>query len=452
MAKRFRNCTLDQPYLVPPTLQDWLPEGHLARFMAKVAEELDLSRLYGKYERKDGRGLAAYHPLMMVRLMLYSYAVGKRSSRQIERATYEEVPFRYLAADTHPDHDTIAQFRKENLEMMGVLFAEVLRLCKKAGLVKLGHVAIDGTKIHANASRQQSRSYPEMKEEEQRWQQMVQGVLAEAAGVDEAEDAQYGAGCRGDELPEELNTTAKQIEKIRQAKRALEEEARFKAAEVERERAEAGGKPRNEAEKKRWQRSKQGVGSKLGNLVDPDSRIMKQSGSPGFLQGYNGQIAVDGESQVVVAAEVTQQAHDKRQLVPMIKLVKRNVGRKPKLVTADAGYWSSEALQNRALKYIRMLVPPDGARTDGLSRNRPANAIAESMRRKLRRLQGKLDYGRRKAIVEPVFGCWKEQRNFRRFLLRGLEGVRAEWLLLCATHNLQKLFRRRMALAHAAGA
>ena len=353
MAKRFRECTLDQPYLLPPSLQDWLPEGHLARFIATVAEELDLSELYAKYERRDGRGLAAYHPLMMVRLLLYGYATGKRSSRQIERATYEEVPFRYLAADQHPDHDTIANFRKENLEIVAGLFAGVLQLCKRAGIVTLGHVAVDGTKVHANASRRQSRRHKELAEEERRLQEIVAGILADAEITDRIEDEQYRRGRRGDELPEELNTTAKQIEKIRAAKRALEEEAREQAAEAERERSKAEGKPRNEAQKKRWQRAKNGPDEKRGNLVDPDSRVMKASGGPGFLQGYNGQIAVDQQWQIIVAADVTGQPQDKRQLLPMIQQVCLNVGSKPKLVTADAGYWSSEALNHPLLRSIR---------------------------------------------------------------------------------------------------
>jgi transposase len=447
MAKRFRECTLDQPYLLPPSLQDWLPEDHLARFFAQVAAELDLSEIYGRYERKDGRGLAAYHPLMMTRLLLYGYVTGKRSSRQIEKATYEEVPFRYLAADQHPDHDTIANFRKEHLAVLARLFTQALRMCQRAGMVKLKHVAMDGTKISANASRESSRSYEQLEEEERRLGQLVNQLLADAEAVDQAEDAQYGEG-RGDELPEELNTAEKQRARIRAAKAALEAEAREHAAEAERERQEAGGKPRNSAERKRWQRaSATPQTEKRGNLVDPDSRMMKESGRPAFLQGYNAQIAVDGEWQVVVAATVTQRPQDRRQLLPLAQAVRRNVGRKPKLISADAGYWSTEALEHPALKNIRLLVPPDGAVARHDSPNRPSNSLARSMRHKLRLRKGRMDYSRRKAIVEPVFGYWKERWNFRRFLLRGLENVTAEWLLHCTTHNLRKLFLCRKAQA-----
>ena len=442
--KRFRECTLDQPYLLPPSLQDWLPEGHLARFVAKVAEELDLGNLYAKYERRDGRGLAAYHPLLMVRLLMYGYATGKRSSRQLERATFEEVPFRYLAADQHPDHDTIAVFRKENLDVITSLFAQILKLCKQAGLVKLGHVAIDGTKIHANASRDHNRPYRELEEEEQRLRAVVRDLLQQAEMVDAAEDEKYGVRQRGDELPEELNTTEKQLVAIRAAKKAIEEEQRQRAAEAEEERKDAGGKPRNEAEKKRWQRAKNAISDRRGNLVDPDSRLMKQSGNAAFLQGYNGQIAVDAACQIIVAAQVSQNPHDKRLLVPMAKLLRSNVGRKPKLITADAGYWSSEALTDKSLKNIRVLVPPDGARSQGDAPSRPANQIAQSMRRKLTRIKGRIDYARRKAIVEPVFGCLKEHRGVRRFLLRGLAGVNAEWLLIALTHNVRKLFGNQL--------
>jgi transposase len=442
--KRFRECTLDQPYLLPPSLQDWLPEGHLARFVAEVVETLDLSAVYVKYERGDGRGLAAYHPMLMLRLLIYGYATGRRSSRQMERATYEEVPFRYLTAKQHPDHDTIAAFRKENLDLFTGLFLQVLKLCKQAGLIKLGHIAIDGTKIHANASRDRNLSQRKLSEEEQRLQSLICELLQEADAVDAAEDAQYGAGKRGDELPEELNTAEKRLAAIRAAKQAMEEEHRQRVAAAESERQTAGGKPRNETERKRWQRARQGMEERPGNLVDPDSRRMKQSGhGRAFLQGYNGQIAVDGEGQIIVAAHVSQHPHDKRLLAPMAQLVRRNLGRKPKLITADAGYWSGEALLDPALKNVRVLVPPDGGKAKPGNRYRPRTAVAEAMRRKLASAKGALDYGRRKAIVEPVFGCFKEHRNFRRFLLRGLAAVNAEWLLMALTHNLKKLFGRQ---------
>jgi transposase len=203
MNKQFRTCDLNQPYLLPPSLQDWLPEGHLARLVAEVVDTLDLGEIYARYERKDGRGLAAYHPVLMVRLLMYGYCQGVASSRRIERATYEDVAFRYLAADQHPDHDTIAAFRQEHLESLSKLFVQVLRLCQEAGLVKLGHVALDGTKVKANASKHKAMSYARMEKAEKELEAEVEALLAEAARVDAEEDGKYGKGKRGDELPEE---------------------------------------------------------------------------------------------------------------------------------------------------------------------------------------------------------------------------------------------------------
>src|SRR3989454_1243917 len=247
MSKQFRDCHLDQLLLLPPSLQDWLPEGHLARFVAEVVEALDLSAIYATYEEGDGRRLAAYDPRMMVRLLLYGYCRGKASSWRIERATYDDVAFRYLAADQHPDHDTIADFRKEHLTGLSELFGQVLRLCQEAGLVKLGHVALDGTKVKANASKHKAMSYERMCAAEQQLEQEVAALLARAQAVDAEEDAQYGAGRRGDELPAELARRESRLAKIREAKAALEQEARARAAAgaaargklAERERAEA---------------------------------------------------------------------------------------------------------------------------------------------------------------------------------------------------------------------
>lgn len=352
MGKRFRSDLLDQALLLPPSLHDWLPEGHLARFIADVIEELDLGAVYQSYEG-DGRGLAAYQPAMMVRLLLYGYCLGVASSRKMERATYEDVAFRYLSADAHPDHDTIAAFRKRHLEALAGLFVQVLRLCEKAGLVKLGHVAIDGTKIKANASKHKAMSYERMKETERRLRQEVEELLRGAAAVDEAEDAQYGKGKRGDELPEELARRESRLVKIRAAKAELEREAK-EQAEQQRVEAEAKLAQRREQESR--------TGKKAGghdpkvpdpeqakpepkaqrNFTDPDSRIMPDGANKGsFLQGYNAQAAVDGEAQVIVAAEVTQETNDSHQLVPMIEQVKANAGRKPGTVSADAGYWSA---------------------------------------------------------------------------------------------------------------
>ena len=351
MSQRFRVCDLNQPLLLPPSLQDWLPEGHLARFVSDIVDGLDLSAIYAAYHRKDGRGLAAYHPVMMVRLLLYGYCVGVVSSRKIECRTHEDVAFRYLAADQHPDHDTIASFRQTHLQNLAGLFMQALRLCEKAGLVKLGHVAIDGTKLQANASKHKAMSYERMNEKEKLLKAEVEKLLEEAARTDAEEDAKYGKGKRGDELPVELARRDSRLKKIAEAKAALEQEARERAV-AEKAAVEARLKEREKQEEER--------GKKIGgrppqvpdpeqakpepkaqrNFTDPDSRIMKDGATKSFVQGFNAQAAVDATAQVIVGCAITQQANDKRQLVPMLQQVEQNLGRKPEKATADSGYFS----------------------------------------------------------------------------------------------------------------
>jgi transposase len=457
MGKRFRTDHLDQGLLLPPSLHDWLPERHLARFIAEVIEALDLQDIYRSYAG-DGRGLAAYQPTMMVRVLLYGYCLGVVSSRKIERATYEDLGFRYLSADAHPDHDTIAAFRTRHLTALAGLFVQALRLCEKAGLVKLGHVAIDGTKIKANASKHKAMSYARMTETEARLQQEVEALLRRAAEVDAAEDAQYGPGQRGDELPAELARREVRLAKIREAKAALEQEARDHAAQ---QRAEAEAKIAARAEqaaqtgKKASGRAPQVPDPATAtpdpkaqrNFTDPDSRIMPDGANKGsFLQGYNGQAAVDSHAQIIVAADITQQSNDSQQLVPMIAQVHANVGRAPEVVSADAGYWSEANVTDPGVagidlhiatgrqKHGEQPVPIDEPLAEHAS-------VKEAMRHKLRTAAGHAIYKRRKAIVEPVFGQTKERRGFRRFSFRGAGHVRAEWRLICLTGNLLKLFR-----------
>jgi len=457
MGKRFRIDNMDQALLLPPSLHDWLPEGHLARFIADVIDELDLSVIYRSYEG-DGRGLAAYPPSMMLRLLLYGYCRGVVSSRKMEQATHEDVAFRYLSADTHPDHDTIASFRKRHLAALAGLFVQVLLLCKKAGLVKLGHVAIDGTKIKANASKHKAMSYERMEEAEQRLREEVEELLRRAAATDEAEDAQYGKGKRGDELPAELARRESRLKKIREAKAELEKEAKEKA---ERQRVEAEAKiaERREQEAQTGQKAG-GHDPKVPdpeqakpdakaqrNFTDPESRIMPDGGNKGsFVQAYNAQAAVDSQSQVIVAAELTQQTNDSQQLVPMIEQVVANAGCKPDAVSADAGYWSEANVTDERVTGIDLHIatgrqkheerlgeatgpPPEGA------------TAREAMRHKLGTEAGRSIYKMRKAIVEPVFGHIKEWRGFRRFSFRGVVNARLEWQLICLTGNLLKLYR-----------
>ena len=457
MGKRFRTDNLDQGLLLPPSLHDWLPEGHLARFLADVIDELDLGVIYRSYQG-DGRGLAAYPPSMMLRLLLYGYCRGVVSSRKMEQATHEDVAFRYLSGDTHPDHDTIAAFRKRHLAALAGLFVQVLLLCKKAGLVKLGHVAIDGTKIKANASKHKAMSYERMEEAEQRLRQEVEDLLRQAAATDEAEDAQYGKGKRGDELPAELARRESRLKKIREAKAALEKEAKEKA---ERQRVEAEAKIAERREQEAQTGKKAGghdpkvpdpeqakpEAKAQRNFTDPESRIMPDGGNKGsFVQAYNAQAAVDSQSQVIVAAELTQQTNDSQQLVPMIEQVVANAGCKPDAVSADAGYWSEANVTDERVTGIDLHIatgrqkheerlgeatgpPPEGA------------TAREAMRHKLGTEAGRSIYKMRKAIVEPVFGHIKEWRGFRRFSFRGVVNARLEWQLICLTGNLLKLHR-----------
>ena len=457
MGKRFRTDHLDQTLQMPPSLHDWLPEGHLARFIADVTEELDLGAIYRSYEG-DGRGMAAYEPLMMLRVLLYGYCRGVVSSRKIEQATYEDVAFRFLSADTHPDHDTIASFRKRHLDALAGLFLQVLQLCQKAGLVKLGHVAIDGTKMKANASKHKAMSYDRMEETAQRLRQEVDELLRKAAAADEAEDAQYGKGNSGEELPAELARRESRLKKIREAKAELEQEAK-ENAEKERAEAEAKIAERREKEAK--------TGKKAGghdpkvpdpeqakpdpkaqrNFTDRESRIMPDGANKGsFVQGYNAQAAVDSQAQVILAAEITQQTNDKQQLVPMIKLVAANTGSKPIAVSADAGYWSEANVGDESVAGVDLHIATGrqkhGEKVAMATGPPPEDATPkEAMAHKLRTAAGKSIYKMRKAIVEPVFGQIKERRGFRRFSFRGVGSVRLEWKLICLTGNILKLFR-----------
>jgi transposase len=457
MSKRFRECSFDQPFLIPPSLQDWLPEGHLARFVADVADQFDLRAIYADYERKDGRGLAAYHPLMMTRLLLYAYATGRCSSRAIEAATHDDVAFRYLAADQHPDHDTIAAFRQRHLQALANLFQQGLQLSQRAGLVKLGNVSIDGTKMMANASIFQSVRYNKLTEQEQHFQSLVDRMLGEAARIDEEEDRKYGRGQPADALPAELACAESRLERIRQAKRELEEEARQKlqAAEQEREaNRRPPGRPRKDApqqpvERNRIKKSLKRARANAAqpkrhyNFTDPESRMMRDNRHMTFVQGYNAQLAVDAERQVIVAAVVTQQAIDSAMLVPMVNQTIQMTGQTPEVVTADAGYFNTQSLANPTLQTITLLIPPDSekATRDGLPPSANRHPLAQQMRERLTQPALKALYRVRKTTVEPVIGHIKEQRGFRRFLLRGLAKVNAEWSLICLTHNLLKLFR-----------
>jgi transposase len=433
--------------LLPPSPMDWLPEGHLARFILDLVKELDLGRIYARYER-DLRGFPPYHPQMMVALLLYGYCVGVPSSRKIERKTYEDVAFRVIAGEEHPDHSRINEFRRVHLEALSGLFVQVLRLCQKAGLVKLGKVALDGTKMKANASKHKAMSYQRMGEEEKRLRARVSELLAEAEKVDAKEDAEFGVGRRGDELPEELQRAETRLKRIREAKKALEAEARQQHEEAKNAKDHDDPPPpptETPLPKHKIPTTDEGKPTPKAqrNFTDPESRIMKTG--DGYVQGYNCQAMVDAEHQVIVAQAVTNQPPDAEHLVPMLVQTVANCGAKPEKLLADAGYYSEanacEAEKWNVDPYIatgrqRRSEPPPQV----LGRPPADLTNKQQMARKLATKDGAAVYARRKVIVEPVFGQTKEARGFRRFLLRGLAKVRHEWSLISLTHNILKLY------------
>ena len=460
MAKRFVTCSLDQPFLLAPNLQDWLPQGHLARFIADLVGELDLSAIMDEYQRADGRGQSAYHPEMMTRLLLYAYAIGQPSSRRIEEATYTDLAYRYLSANQHPDHDTFCAFRQRHLEQLANLFVQVLQICQKAGLVKLGHVAIDGTKIKAHASRNRTVSHGRLSKKEQYWQDKVAELLAKAAAADAAESkCATGTDVL---LPPDLAHAQTRLAKIRAAKQALEQEAQQKLAaaakaysgstkpvgqaDQEAKKAPKAADPVAYSKNKRaYSRAKKNAAEPASsyNFTDPDSRLMMDGATKATVQAYNAQAAVDDQAQIIVAAVITQQENDRNQLAPMLAAVEANTGKKPELTTADNGYWDSETIAAVQEKGFAVLVPPESKPGGELTSSSPRNAVAEAMRTRIATEEGRAQYSKRQGTVEPVFGNTKQARGYRQFALRGKTKVTAEWKIICLTHNLCKLGRHR---------
>ena len=447
MGKTFRAYDMNQQLLLPPDLRQWLREDHLALYVSDVVESLDLSAITKVYDEGDLRGRPPYHPALMVKLLIYGYCVGKLSSRKLEQATYDDVAFRVLSCNQQPDHDSIAGFRKRHLQELAGLFVQVLQLCERAGLVKLGHVAIDGTKIKANASKYQSLSYERMKEAEQELAAEVRRLLDEAQRIDEEEDELYGKGKRGDELPEELRERETRLAKIRALKAELEEEAKAAAAQkqAEKEQRPKGAKRAKTNWRRKWEISDEGeilpLAKSKRNLTDPDSRMMKDLVTQSFQQGYNAQIGVDAQAQIIVGAKVVQAENDQQQLVPVLQEVAKQLGRMPEAASADGGYFSTAALTHEAVGGVNLHVPPN-ERAPEQCETLPASAsVQQRMWQKLKSPDGRAIYNQRQAIVEPVFAHIKHLRGFRQFLLRGLAQVEAEWLLVCMTHNLLKLFR-----------
>jgi transposase len=426
MAKTYRPYVPEQDLLLPPSLRDWLPEGHLAYFVSDLIDQLDLSAITKVYEDEE-RGYPPYHPVMLTKVLVYAYCVGVFSSRKIQRRLLEDVPFRVLAAGNEPDFRTIADFRKTHLAALNGFFEQVLRLARELGAPRMGRVALDGSKVKANASKHKAMSYDRMRDKQRQLRDEVTRLLAQAEAADAAEDAEYGADRRGDEFPVELQRRESRLKRIREAKRVLEARAKEEAA--------ATGQPTDSAKpdpKAQY------------NFTDPESRIMK--GPDGFVQAYNVQVAVD-ELQLIVGQSVTQETNDKKQLLPMITTIAQQSGDTPTQLLADAGYCSDAnltAIADTTIDaYISTRKQKHGERPGPCPRGplpKTATTI-DRMSRKLHAKAGAAVYAARKGIVEPVIGQIKQARGFRQFLLRGFEKVQGEWSLVCTTHNILKLYR-----------
>ena len=453
MAHDFRPYLLDQQRLFPTDPRDWVPQGHLALFIADVVGQLDLHSIYSVYTR--GRGPRGYHPQMLLTVLFYGYCQGVFSSRKIAQACETDIAFRVLSGGELPDFRTLSDFRKRHLPAMRRLFLDVLRLCREAGLVKLGHLSLDGSKYQANASKHKAMSYSRIREVEPALDAEVRGLLERAEAIDREEDEEHGSGKRGDELPEELRRREARLEKIRAAKERLEERAKARV----RERLEAKGAT---AEEIAEAEGKVEPGPKeQSNLTDPESRIMKTRS--GWVQGYNSQLVVDSESGVVVGEEVSSHSADSPRLTPMLDQVEANLvaigvpegERRAKVFSADAGYCSEANLQALADRQVDAYIATGREKHHGRGVDVAADAspaksrtpLRAAMRAKLQTVEGRATYARRKCIVEPVHGLIKQARGFRQFLLRGLTKVSGEFTLIVLTHNLLKLWRAQSVAA-----
>ena len=446
MSKTFRSWDVEQPLLLAPSVQELVPAGHLAHFVRDtVRESLDLSPILAVY--REERGYPPYHPVMMTALLLYAYCQGIYSSRRMARACEERVDFMAVTARQTPDFRTISEFRRRHLPALGALFGQVLRLCAEAGLVRLGHVALDGTKIHANASKHKAMSYGRMPQREAELAAEVAKWFAEAETTDAAEDEQFGASRRGDELPEWVANKQRRLAKIRAARAALEAEARA-AAEAAAPASEEPSTPAAPSESPGEETVDEPPDPPPApsdkaqrNFTDPDSRIMKDA--HGFEQAYNAQAVVDADSQVIVGEGLTNAGTDKQQVESMVAEVEAQTGRTPRELSADSGYCSEANLAHLAEHGIRGYV------ATGRQKHGQASATGQSaprggpqtqaMARRLKRGGHRSRYRLRKQTVEPVFGQIKGARGFRQFLFRGLAKVREEWRLICTAHNLLKL-------------
>jgi transposase len=492
LMKAYRPWDPDAVFLLPPSPREWLREDDLAYFILDLVSTLDLTAIEAIYQAKERRGTVPYDPWLLAALLLYGYCTGVRSSRKIEAATYRDIAFRVIAGDHHPDHTVISEFRRLHLGALKGVFLQTVKLAQKAGLVQLGRVALDGTKVKANASKHKAMSYERMLKAEAELVTEIEQMLAEAERIDQEEDKQYGRGRRGDELPAELKRREDRLRKIREAKAALEAEAARTREETlraqadrQREQAEQAEDPTerkraaSRAAKAEAEADKlRGVGpgeppppsspaqdlphhrvpatpdgkpepKAQRNFTDPDSRIMKKDGA--FEQAFNCQAVAEASHQIIVACEATNQAPDVEHLPALVEQTRDNCDAYPGELLADAGYFQVEHVGFCEQRGIESYVPPErlkhGEKLPPLEEPPEGLDAKGRMRQKLRTQKGRETYARRKVIIEPVFGQMTEVQSFRRFLLRGLDKIRGEWALVCAGHNLRKMFLAGVAVA-----
>jgi transposase len=449
VTKRFREYNQSQSFLLPPSLDDWLPEDHEARFISDVVENLlDLSAIYDSYQRADG--YPPYDPSMMLKLLLFAYSTGVTSSREMERCCHVNVAFRWLAANATPDYRSISRFRRRHLGAIDALFVQVLALCAEAGLLKLGRVALDGTKLRASASKHKAMSYDRMGPRIEALEAEVRTILAEAEAADVAEDAEFGEDKRGDEVPAELARRETRLAKLRAAKEAIETEAKERAAQKAEQRAKDKGATEDEARAAGEEAAKTATpeGRAQRNFTDPESRMMKTN--EGFQYAFNGQAVVDEEAQVIIGQAVTNQAADAPQLMDMIEQADANLAAADiedtfDTALADAGYCSEDNLAAAEDAGVDVLIATGRIKRSERVSPAPRGPIPkdatgrERMARRLRTKTGRADYARRKAIVEPVFGQMKVRQRAGFLRLRGLAGAQGEFALHALCHNLRKL-------------
>ena len=448
MGKTYRFYDQKQSLLLSPNIKDWLPQGHLARFISDLVDELDLTPIYAYYEQEE-RGAPPYDPRMMTKVLLYAYATGVQSSRKIEKKQVEDIGFRYLTANNFPNFRTISDFRKHHIDTLEHLFVQVLLLCEEAGLVKLGIVAVDGMKVKANASLQNSKNYKTLCNLEEELRRKVREMLQGAEQIDEEEDRLFGEDKRGDELPPGFQSQKERLQRIREAKEQLEKKQKQRYQKYQQNQEERKQKEKESGKKLRGRKpypvSKEPDTKLKANTTDPESRIMKTR--TGFIQGYNGQAMVDVDSQVIVAADLVQDENDKHQQRTLVEKLRYYLGRLPDKLTMDAGYWDEQELKQldeeidlyvatmkdwKEQKKLRDQPPPCGRIPKNMS-------YKDRMERKLLTKKGKQVYKTRGTSVEPSFGQI-QNRGLGKLLLRGLRKGKGEWLLMCLSHNLLKLW------------